>query len=197
MNNYRCRFAFYKDMIPADDLTAVVEDLGKVGIELKLHDETGMLKAFLDDFTNQIFLQIPPELVKDIKTAVITSVCYDVLKTSIICIWDKLKGKKITKYYAYSEPNEIEATFGLKVNIDDLTTFDMRLSGDVPEELKAHVVDQAFDLIKNKNSNTRPRMEYARYDIAQQKWEVIDVVDEIRKRKGQELKQCTNYVKEK
>lgn len=69
-------------------------------------------------------------------------------------MWNSLTGRKITIIYVNGEKEEKDATFGLDVKIDENTSINLRLSGDVSDELKSKCIDKAFELVTigtNKN----------------------------------------------
>lgn len=181
MKKYSSQFVYYRDLVPSDELTTCVKNLQDVGIDLKLHDETGIPKAFLEHFTNVIYLKIPPELIGEIKTALITSVCYDTLKSTIIFLWKQTKGKKLTKYFSDGDSKEIEATFGINVELNDFTKFDIRLSGDISDEDKGRVIDKAFEFVSNQETNKIPNSDFLKFNAVRDEWEKVNVVEEIKK----------------
>jgi len=103
------------------------------------------------------------------------------LKSSIKFLWCSVKGKKLTKYYPHSPPDEKGATFGVTFKIDENTRFDLQFSSETPDAIKETCIEKAFEFIKEQKLFNSPNTEYVRFNQKIEDWELINLRDEIEK----------------
>lgn len=177
-------FEYYKGILDEDGLEERKKSLRDVGIVLVERDKSNKLMAFMDEFTNQVSLVISNPLFIAYILGLLTSASYDVMKSTIVWIWNSVQGKQITKFRMGGKQEEKEATFGIQVRVDANTKIDFRLSGDVSDELKSKCIDRAFGMMNKvqKGKEHRPIDWFAHYSWDEDEWVFVNVIEEINKR---------------
>lgn len=173
---------YYKGLVDEDELETYKLQLREIDIELMEYDKSYVAMACLEDFTNQVNLMISSPIVKAIMMGLMTNVSYDLLKRTIIWMWNSLIGKEITKVRSNGSCEVKEATFGFSASIDKVTQIDFRLSGDISDEDKNKCIEKAFDILKDSSKKISPYgLNFAKYDHEKEEWILIDIHEERRK----------------
>ena len=108
---------------------------------------------------------------------------YDILKSNIIWVWNSLKGKKLNKITP-GKVEEQEATFSVYVELDEKRKIDFKMAGNLSDEQKNRCIDQMFEFIKTiPPQNDIFYFEIATYDIESCKWSLVNIREEIIKKK--------------
>lgn len=179
---FQVKLNYYNGLFDQGELEAHKIKLRAVGVDLIEQDKSGIPMMFLDEFTNQISLTLSNPVIQAYVFGQLINGGYDVLKGTIIWVWNSLIGKKITKIHVNGEQEAKDATFGLHIEIDEYTKVDLRLTGDVSDELKSKCIDNGFELIKTLPKNNVPKIaEFAKYDWDKQKWLIVNINEEIGK----------------
>ena len=103
---------YYKGLFDTDDLELQVQSLNQAGIQVCEIDKSGQVMAFLYEFTNQISLMLSNSIIQAYFLGLLANSTYDVLKRTIIWMWNSLHGEKMTKVQS-GRIKEEEPTFGL------------------------------------------------------------------------------------
>ena len=173
---------YYRGLVDEDELEIYKLKLREIDIELMEYDKSYVVMACLEDFTNQVNLMISSPIVQSITLGLMTNTSYDLLKCTIIWMWNSLIGKKLTKVKSNGNCESKEVTFGFSVSIDKETHLDFRLSGYVSQEDKNKCIDKAFELLKNPPRKISPYgLDFAKYDYEKEEWKLINVNEERRK----------------
>lgn len=181
-NMSKIMLKYYRGLVDEDELEIYKLKLREIGIELMEYDKSYVFMACLEDFTNQVNLIISSPIIQSITMGLMTNVSYDLLKGTIIWMWNSLIGKEITKVRANGNCEVKEVTFGFSVSIDKVTHLDFRLSGDVSQEDKNKCIDKAFEFLKNPSKKISPYgHDFAKYDYEKEEWILIDINEERRK----------------
>lgn len=159
------------------------DELNKVGIRLVKFDESGIpMNSFYDELISAIVLAINNEIVIQYINGILGCAIYDVLKSFIIDTWKNLKDKHYHKIYSGGKVEEKEASFGIKMKVNQNCEINLKLSGDISDSLKEKCLDDAFELVKDMNKSEYSNI-YAKYDVNKEKWVLIDIREEIEKLK--------------
>lgn len=179
---FQVKLNYYNGLFDQGELEVHKIKLRSVGVDLIEQDKSGIPMMFLDEFTNQISLTLSNPVIQAYVLGQLINGGYDVLKGTIIWAWNSLIGKKITKIHVNGEQEAKDATFGLNIEIDEHTKVDLRLTGDVSDELKSKCIDNGFELIKTLPKNNVPKIaKFAKYDWDKQKWLIVNINEEIGK----------------
>lgn len=177
-------FRYFKEMFDEEELEQHKNSLNNVGIKLIERNVSGQPMMFMDQFTNQISLILSNPLFLAYAVGFMTDTSYEVLKKSIMWIWNCTIGKRLIKLHMSGEQEEKEATFGIQIRIDSWTKIDFRLSGDVSDELKSKSIDKAFEMMNTvpRGIEHRPIDWFANYSWEDNEWNTVNVAEEIRGR---------------
>lgn len=187
------KLRYYKGIFDDDELKQHKNKLSNVGIKLIERDISNQIMMFMDDFTNQISLIVSNPLVQAYLLGLMTNASYEVLKKSIIWMWNSSVGKKLTKLHMGGGQEEKEATFGMQIKIDNWTKTDFRLSANVSDEQKSISIDKAFEILNSipRGKNRKPIDWFANYSWENNEWMILNVDEEIHKKllRQEQLKQ--------
>lgn len=162
----------------------VLDDLEKTlsdhSITLNKYDTSGVLMASAEELIAPIALMLTSEVTQAYVLGLTTNAFYDIIKTTVLTIWNQITGKKYTKYN-HIKSEEIEATFDLDVRTPGKVKVQFKLKGDVPDHLKEKCIDKAFEII-DRNELPENRFGYiSRFNQDNESWEVYDQMDYVRK----------------
>ena len=178
---YRVLLTFYRGSFDEIELDDYKKKLINAGIEMFEYDKSGRPMASLQDFTNQISLLINDALFQAFIMGLATNGSYDLIKQTIIWMWNSLKNKKLTMISASGKKEE-DATFGITISVDHNTSIDFRLSGEVSDELKNKCIDKAFNFAKTLKRKPEPTLaKFSKYDWDKHEWYIVDINKEIDK----------------
>lgn len=181
-NMKKIKLEYYKGLFDEEELEIYKFKLKSIDIELMEYDKTNKPMNSLEDFTNQVNLIISDPIVQSIIMNIITNASYDILKSTIIWMWNSLMGKQLTKVTSGGKCDAKEATFGLSIYIENHNKIDFRLSGDISDADKEKCIEKAFELIKDSSLKISPYgHNFAKYDYEKDEWILIDIVKEINK----------------
>jgi hypothetical protein len=183
MNNKQMvQLSYYRGLFDLDELEKQKARLSNAGIEFSEYDKSGIIMHSVDNFTNMVSLAINSTLVQGLLFGVLTNGSYDILKNTIVWMWNSLRNKSLTKIHSGERIEEKEVTFGLDLCIDNTTRIGFRLSGDVSDELKINCIDKAFKLAKTYKRKSVPMVsEFAKFDWEKGEWYLVDIYKEIQK----------------
>ena len=178
----KIKLEYYKGLFDEEELDLYKSKLNLIDIELMEYDKTNKPMNSLEDFINQVNLIISDHIVQSIIMGLITNASYDVLKSTLIWMWNSLIGKKITKVTSDGKCDVKEATFGFSLYVDNQNKIDFRLSGDISDTDKDKCIEKAFELLKDSSLKICSHgYNFAKYDYEKEEWILIDVFEEINK----------------
>ncbi|MEI8278795.1 MAG: hypothetical protein WCG87_03470 [Bacteroidota bacterium] len=164
------------------ELQEINNILAAVELELSSYNTSGFLYNSIDDyrFITSIALSYP--IITSLLTGLAPNIIWDTIKYIIIHIWRKNKGKKYNRLFG-GTIEEKEITFGLHVNLDQYTSFDFELKGDVSDKAIVDSLDKVLDFLRERELYKKPHIpDYVYYDLANKKWVKVDVFEEIIKK---------------
>ncbi len=181
-NISKIKLSYYKGLVNEDELEMYKLKLSEIDIKLIEYDKSYIPMACLEDFTNQVSLMISSPIVQTITSGIITNTSYDLLKGTIIWMWNSLSGKKLTRVTSNGSCESKEVTFGFSVSINKEMNLDFRLSGNVSEEDKSKCIDKAFEILKERTRQiSSNKLDFAKYDQDKKQWILFNTNEEIRK----------------
>lgn len=167
-------------LIDNEDISEIEETLKKSQLELSTFNQSGLPQAAFEDYLNVVYIAISSPLISDILTGIASSVVWDSIKVSIKKIWSKVKNKEYIKLTASSEEKK-KITFGLEIKLDQKTSFNFRLDGDLSEELVEKSLDRVLDYLKEQQLNENYKYSYLMtYNSTNENWNKLDVEEESR-----------------
>ena len=179
------------------ELNEIEDKLSKVDLQLISHNKSGIPYATLEDYTLITFFMIHQALMFEILKNVGMSATWDAIKIILKYSWNKLKGKKYNKYQG-GKFTEKEIKFGFEAQLDENTSFNLELSGNLDSNDIDKVLDKALGFIgSQKRNNSYKIPDYCFYDEKSKQWIKIDVMDEIRKKIKKKNEVLEKIIKEK
>jgi len=172
----------YIGELTVDDLKEIDEELSKAQLKLSSYNKSGVAYANLDTFSLVSYLVISQPIITELLKGVGTNALWDVIKLTSIKIWEKVKGEKVTKYNKDGVVNQKAITFGLQVKLDQNTSINVELKGDVDKEIIAESLDKVLKFIGEQKLNEKYQItDYAHFDSTSKKWIKTDVKAEVNK----------------
>jgi len=164
------------------DLLEINEKLNSVGLELSSFNKSGVMYNFLEEYSLVTFLVLNQPLIIELLKGVGTNALWDVIKNSLLSLRTKIKGEQYNKNTAGTiEQKEIK--FGIKVNLDTNTGFNMELDGNVSDEIIEKSLDKVLDFLNEQKPREKYQIpDYVYYSDKEDKWVKLDVMKEISKK---------------
>ncbi len=173
---------YYEGIIDSNDLTEYSELLEKNDLQLSSYNKHGIAYASFDDYTNQIFIAINGELIKNILFGIAGNAIWDIIKTITKSVHSKIKNKKLTKLTTGKSQKQ-DVTFGMNMSLDKNTSFNFRIDQNLSLEEINIALDQATEFIKNQKLNEEfehPMFVY--FDNKNKKWISVNMFEDIREK---------------
>lgn len=168
-------------VFPETDILEYESKLESVGLELSRFDKNGVMYASLDRFTLLTFIAIAQPLIGELVKGVGTNATWDIIKYLLKSAWGSVRKRTYSRATS-QEMTKKEISFGLKVRLDENTSFDFELSGDLDDKIIDNSLDKVLDFIGNQQLNKiYKRTEYVYYDDNKKKWIIVEVEKEISK----------------
>ncbi len=115
-----------------------------------------------------------------------TNALWDTIKKTAFFVWSKVKQRYWVK--SAGAHRKANLNFGLKVKLDKNTGFDLKLDGDLSDELVLEALDKTIDLLKSAEKNDSPKKaKFYIFDKTEKKWIEVDIMNEMRKRYEQQI----------
>lgn len=164
------------------DLVEINNKLKTVSIELSSFDKSGVMYNSLEEYSLVTFFVLNQPIVIELLKGVGTNALWDVIKFSILSVRDKIKGERYYKNQAGTfEQKEIK--FGLQVNLDNKTGFNIELDGNVSDETIEKCLDKVLGFLKEQKPRNKYQIpDYVYYSEKEDKWVKLDVMEEIEKK---------------
>lgn len=172
---------YYGGVILENEILDYEKKLKAEGLELSRFDKNGVMYACIDKFTLVTFIGIAQPLIGELINGIEANATWDVIKYIVISTWKSVRKKTYTRA-TNQEVIKKEINFGLKVKLDENTSFDFELNGDLDIKTIDKSLNKILTFIENhqKNKNYK-RTEYIYFDNKQDEWITVDVETEIRK----------------
>jgi len=171
---------YLKDLISEEELESLKFQLGEHGIGFEWHGETGKPKASLQELLAPIILYLSSDVVQAYILGLATNASYDIIKSTVLHLWQNISGKKIKKI-TVTDIEELNANFDLCVNISGKTSIRFKLEGNIPDSLKEKCIDKAFQLLASKKIPEIHTEYVCCYNVDSEKWEIFEMPEFIRK----------------
>ena len=170
------------------NLIEINNKLETAGLELSSYDKSGVMYNTFEEYSLVTFFVLNQALLLRVLEGVGTNALWDVIKFTLLSVRNKIKGEKYSKNTA-GTIEEKNITFGLQVNLDNNTGFNIKLDGDVSDDIIENSLDKVLDFLREQ----RPRDEYQVPDFVyfSQKdnaWVKLDVIEEINKQANSKKK---------
>jgi len=161
------------------DLSEINEKLKKAGLELSSFNKSGVMYNNLEEYSLVTFFVLNQPLIIELLKGVGTNVLWDVIKHSLLSLRTKIKRERYNKNTAGTiEQKEIK--FGLRVNLDKNTGFNIELDGNVSNDIIEKSLDKVLDFLKEQKPREKYQIpDYVYYSEKEDKWIKLDVMKEI------------------
>ena len=171
---------YLKGIIPKDDLEAIRSQLGEHGIGFEWHDTSGEPQASIEELLAPIILYLSSDIVQAYLLGLATSTSYDIIKSTVLSIWQHTSGKKFNKITS-TDIEEVDANFDLDVNTSGKTRVKFKLKGNIPDGLKEKCVDKAFQLLEAKSFLEIRTGYVCLYNVDRDQWEIFEDLEFVKK----------------
>jgi hypothetical protein len=145
-------------------------DLAQINLRLSHFNNSGFAQNSLDDFMLTVSLSISSPIFQLISNNVIwETVKYLALKL--------LKKTREKKYYKITQhgAEEKHIKCGIKIKVNEATSIDFELNGNLSDETVLKSIDKITDITKILELNQTPRPPfYTKYDDINERWMIID-----------------------
>jgi len=171
---------YLQGIIPESELDVIRLRFGDLGIDFECIDISREPQASAEEFFAPIILYLSSDIIQAYILGLVTSISYDIIKTSVISIWRHISGKTI-RIATPSEVKSVAANFDLDINIIGRTRVKFKLKGDLPDSLKEKCVDKAFQLIESKAFPEIRTGYVCLYNVDHDEWEIFEDLEFVRK----------------
>ena len=179
------------------ELKEIETKLSDANLELSYYNKSGITYASLEDYSLVTFFIIHQALMLEILKNAGMNATWDAIKWSLLFSWSKLRGKKFNKYQG-SKFTEKETKFGFTAQLDEHTSLNLELNGNLDNEQVAVALDKVLGFIeKHKRNHSYKMPDYSYYDKTKGEWIKDDVMEEIRKKSKKKNKTLDKKIKEK
>jgi hypothetical protein len=176
----------YIDDIFEDGLIEEIEnDFKTTNINFRHTNISNVPMACYDEIFSVITIHISNDVATAYILGLITSFTYDIIRNSILHIWQSTVGKKYNKMSnRLIEEKDASIQLDFKIN-ENILCFNLK--GDYSEEDKKEFIDKAFDCIKDHKPH--PDRELLYFPNPQDNsWEMIPFLDFINQQEKQKNK---------
>ena len=171
---------YLKGIIPKDDLELLRSQLEEHGIGFEWHDISDEPQASVEELLAPIILYLSSDIVQAYLLGLATSASYDVIKSTVLDLWQHTSGKKINKITS-TDVEEVDANFDLDVNTSGKTRVKFKLKGNIPDSLKEKCVDKAFQLLESKSFPEIRTGYVCLYNVDREQWEILEYLEFVKK----------------
>lgn len=170
---------YLASILDNETLKEIEDSLKTVNLRLSLWDDSGVIKASVEDYSLQVYLVICNPITLEILKTIGLNTTWEAIKYSILKIHKKIfkttskQSSKISK----------EISFGIKLKVNDEIRFDFKLDGDLSEELILKSMDRALEFIKEHTLQDNPVHQlpiYSTLDRNTNEWKKINVIEEVK-----------------
>lgn len=166
---------YYSVIITDNDIIAIENELEKFNLQLSRFDKMGVPYASVEDFMLQMAFFLGDKTTQDVLTGVGTNALWDAIKALTISVWVKIRSSRFK--------NDKSINYGIKLSLDKNTKFEFKIDGDFSEETALKALDKIIDFLKTtKVNDTIKRPEFVTFNERTEKWEIVDVDAELRKK---------------
>lgn len=177
------RLEYIGGLIDENEILDLEEKLKKAEIELSKFDKSYLSYDSFDEYLNVVFIGISPSLISSILTGVASNIVWELIKYAVKKIWFKVNGKQYFKLTTTHSQEKKDITFGVQIILDEKTSYNFRLSGDLSDELIEKSLDKALDYLKDQQPNIRYKHPYyMTYNSTNENWVKLDVEEELIKK---------------
>ena len=177
---------YYGGLITPTEIQDLENSLKEVKIELSRFDKNGVPYASIEDFNLHLAIFLSNTIVQSILLGLGANALWDTIKKTAFFIWTKVKERHWSKTGEQTKKSNLN--FGLKVKLDKNTGFDLKLDGDLSEELVLEALDKIIDLLKSVKQKDKPKKaEFYIFDKEKRRWIKIDIMNEMRKKFDQQM----------
>ena len=177
-NGHKVVHLTYVGELDNNDLLEIESDLNKVGLELSSFNKSGIIynKAEFSEIITSFSIAYP--LLSEIIVGVSSNIVWETLKNVSMNLWKKVNDKKVE-----NTTKKKKMAFGIHASLNEHTSFDFELKGDMSEEVVSESLDKILDFLKQQKNHEHYHIpDYAYYDEKKKEWIKINVMEEMRKK---------------
>lgn len=171
---------YFRDIIPASVISSLELELEELEIDFRSTDITGEPQASAEELIAPIVLFLSSKVVQACLLGIVVSTTYDIIKASVLSIWNSVSGKSLRKITPGGETT-VSVNFDLDIRTVEGTRVKFKLKGDMPDDLKNKCIDKAFQLIQLKTFPEIRTGYICLYDVKEDSWKIYEDVEFVRK----------------
>lgn len=167
-------------MLTDAELQQLHDDFNNVGIEFIWKDISDEPQASIEEFLSPIILILSSEVFQAYILGIMTNATYELLKESILSIWQRLSGKKLTKVTTHGT-SQVYTALDLDISLENRTRVKFKLTGNISDEIKEKCIDGVFNILKSTDWDTSKKGYILIYDNNLNKWIIYEDLEFIKK----------------
>jgi hypothetical protein len=177
---------YYEGLITTSEITDIENSLKEYNLELSRFDKNGVPYAYIEDFNLHLAIFLSDPVVQNILLGLGTNGLWDTIKKTAFFVWTKVKQRHWDN--PAEQGRKANLNFGLKVKLDKNTGFDLKLDGDLSEELVLEALDKTIELLKSTDKKDSPKKaDFYKFDKQTKEWTKVDIMAEMRKKYEQQV----------
>ncbi len=172
---------YYDGLITATEISDIEKSLKEFDLELSRFDKNGVPYASIEDFNLHIAIFLSASIVQNILHGLGSNALWDTIKNITYFVWAKVKQRHWDR--PAEKQRKTNLNFGLKVNIDKNKSFELKLDGDLSDELVFDVLEKMLDLLKSaENKDRHQTNNFYIFDKQFKKLTKVDKMNEVSKK---------------
>ncbi len=166
--------------VPEDeDLATIRERLSDANVEFDMHDICGQPQNSATDLLAPIVMWISEDFYKSYMAGILASATFEAVKGVILLLWQRASKKELTAVQG-GQAQHGNSDIDIIIAQNDRTKLQRRLGSEIPDKLKEHAIDRAFDALGE--SSMDPQTNYRGVlDTQSCRWLLYSELDFIRK----------------
>lgn len=173
---------YYSGIYDEDELQSHLENLRDYKIKISKYDQNGIAMSSVEP--SIVAIIVNHAFVQGYLAGLLSNATWAAFEKFIIWATKFKKDKEKQLYKCTPGKFEaIEPTLGLSIDVGNNRKIDFQISGELTDAQKEMCIKNAFEYIKSIPPLESPSIEIAIYDIENNTWKIIDLIEE--KIKGQ------------
>lgn len=169
---------YFHGLLTDVDIEEISNNVSTVGLELSRFDKNGIPYASVEDFYLHVALFLNDPIVSNIVLGVSAGALWDSIKNSTFLIWKRLRERHWSQH---KDKKANKLNFGLHLKLNDTTSLDLKIDGELSEGAVLSALDKVVDLVKATKTNETPKPDKFFIIAEQGDWVELDVLEELRK----------------
>lgn len=179
---------YIKGLISDSAIFIIKEQLLIHNLHLSYFDKSNEIYASLTDLFLHIVLVLNNKTIHDILLGVTTNALWETIKSVTLLLWKSIQNQSNTDSQKSSKSPE-QLQFGLRAILDQNTKYEFNFTGISDEKNMLKSLEKVLKFLKEAKPNaTHHRPDILIYKTDIENWEVLDLLEEIRKNQKKKKK---------